>query len=74
MVECGFNYGLYRTMDSDRKWSAFGSIKDKDYRINTRKKTYFHHCNQYKKKYSDLQIIQTFTNVKIIVLNSITPK
>jgi hypothetical protein len=50
MIGCGFNYGLYRTTDSDQKWSKFGLETNKDYRINTRNKIYFHYCKQYKQK------------------------
>jgi hypothetical protein len=34
----------------------------------------FHHCKQHKKTYPDLQMVQNFTNMKIIVLKNITPR
>jgi hypothetical protein len=74
MVGYGFECGLYRTTDSDWKWSGFGLKTDKDYRINTCNKKKFTIANNANKNYSYLQIVQNFTDVKIVVLNSITPR
>jgi hypothetical protein len=69
-----FEYRLYQTTDSVRKWHEFGPEMDKYYQINTHNKTYFTIANNTNKNYLVLQIVQTFINVKIIVLNKITPR
>jgi hypothetical protein len=51
MTGCGFGCGLHRTTDSDRKRNGFGAETDKIYRIDTRTKTYFHHCKYMNKKF-----------------------
>jgi hypothetical protein len=60
MVGYIFECGLYRTTDSDRKWSEFKSETGKVYPINTFNKTYFHDCKQYEQQLSIFAICSNF--------------
>jgi hypothetical protein len=65
---------IIQTTDLDQKWSGFGPEMNKDYQINRATRYIFIIAKNTNKNYSSLQFVQFFTNVKIIELNSNTPR